>query len=91
MLLLGEKRGSCSREFAPHLAQLEKHRIRSPASYTSDVKTCEDVARNGFPCPPVWGLLWVVTLWPLPLLDPLPQSKQLRTPDGEEGPQGVQR
>lgn len=62
----------------------------SPASFISGVKVCEDVTRNGFSCPSVVDLLCVVTLWPLALVYPAPQSNaghlmgRSGTPDGEE-------
>lgn len=87
MLLPWESGGSCSRDLAPQLAQLEKHGIRSPASYASAVKIWEDKR---------W---FSVALCSGPALcgDSVAfvscgsrHAEQPRAPDGEEGPRGVQ-
>lgn len=40
----------------------------SPVPPVSGVKTCEDATRSGFPCPSVWDVIGMVTLWPLALV-----------------------
>ena len=40
----------------------------SPLPPVSGVKTCEDATSIGFPCPSVWDVIGMVTLWPLALV-----------------------
>lgn len=56
------KEESCAPGASVGVGTSEKRELQSPPP-VSAVKTCEDATSSSFPCPSVWDVIGMVTLW----------------------------